>query len=85
MICADCKADVPELVQLVGGIPDGELVCESCAAAPRCGGCFCRVADGEELCADCDAAWYRCSEEAERAYWQDVAEEGDLWREDDEP
>ena len=70
MICADCKADMPELVELVGGILDGELVCESCAAAPRCGGCFCRVADGEELCDDCVAAQEWCEAEAYRLLYE---------------
>lgn len=50
--CADCRRPTSSVHTIYG-----ELVCPSCAAAPRCRGCYCRLPGGYRdggYCRDCE-------------------------------
>lgn len=77
MICVDCRTNLAT-TEIAEGIFTGEPLCESCATAPRCSGCYCRVAEGVEYCEDCEARWA----EYEAAAWAELEEER-RWAEED--
>jgi hypothetical protein len=55
IVCADCRRLTVCTTEMWG-----EEICSSCAAAPRCGGCYCRLPEGYrdgDYCGDCERLW----------------------------